>query len=233
NGVPIPQQRVELLVRQATQQGNQQDGPQLRALVRDALINREIIAQEAMKSGIAKKAEYLTELEAARQQLLLDVYMRDYVKTHPITDAEVQKEYDRLKSERGDRDYKVRHILLGTEDEAKSVIADLKKGTKFDDLARKLSKDEGTKSKGGDLDWVSPGAGLDKDFANALVKLTKGKHTEAPVKSRFGYHVIQLDDSRTAQFPPLSEVKANLTNGMQQQRVAKHVEELRAKAKVE
>lgn len=231
NGVAIPQQRAELLIRQATSNG-QQDSSQLRAAARDALINREVISQEAVKSGVAKKPEFLSELENARQQLMLDLYLREYARTHPVTDAEIQKEYDRIKTERGDREYKARHILVGTEDEAKSVITDLKKGAKFDELARKVSKDDGTKAKGGDLDWTSPGS-VDKDFANAMVKLTKGRYTETPVKTRFGFHVIQLDDSRNAQLPPLAEVKSNIANGLQQLRVSKHVEDLRAKAKVE
>ncbi len=231
NGVAIPPQRAELLVRQTLQQG-QQDGPQLRAAVREELINREIVAQEAAKSGIGKRPDFLSDLEIVRQQLLVDAYLREYARANPLTDAEIQKEYDRIKAERGDREYKARHILVGTEDEAKSVVADLKKGAKFDDLARKLSKDDGTKAKGGDLDWQTP-ATFDKDFANGLVKLTKGKYTETAVKTRFGFHIIQLDDSRSAQIPPLAEVKNNLVRGMQQMKISKHVEELRTKARVE
>ena len=231
NGVAIPPQRAELLVRQTLQQG-QQDGPQLRAAVREELINREIVAQEAAKSGIAKRPDFLSDLEIVRQQLLVDAYLREFARAHPLTDAEIQKEYDRIKAERGDREYKARHILVGTEEEAKSIVADLKKGAKFDELARKLSKDDGTKAKGGDLDWQTP-ATFDKDFANGLVKLTKGKYTESAVKTRFGFHIIQLDDSRSAQIPPLAEVKNNLVRGMQQMKISKHVEELRAKAKVE
>ena len=231
NGVAIPQQRGELLMRERTQQG-QPDSPQLRAAVRDELVNREIISQEAVKSGLTKKAELQNELELVRQTVIVQAYLREHIRTHPITDAEIQKEYDRLKAELGDREYKARHILVGTEDEAKSVIGELKKGAKFDDLAKKLSKDEGTKAKGGDLDWQPPGT-FDKDFANAMVKLAKGKYSDAPVKTRFGFHVIQLDDSRAAQHPPVAEVKANLTQKLQRTRIEGLIAELRAKAKVE
>ena len=231
NGVAIPQQRGELLMRERTQQG-QPDSPQLRAAVRDELVNREIISQEAVKSGLTKKAELQNELELVRQTVVVQAYLREHIRAHPITDAEIQKEYDRLKAELGDREYKARHILVGTEDEAKSVIGELKKGAKFDDLAKKLTKDEGTKAKGGDLDWQPPGT-FDKDFANAMVKLAKGKYSETPVRTRFGFHVIQLDDSRAAQHPPVAEVKANLTQKLQRTRIESLIAELRAKAKVE
>ena len=231
NGVAIPPSRAELLVRERAAQG-QQDSPQMRAAIRDELVNREIISQEAVRSGLTKKAEVMNELELVRQTVIVQAFLREYIRTHPITDAEMQKEYDRIKVELGDREYKARHVLVGTEEEAKTVIADLKKGAKFDELARKLSKDDGTKAKGGDLEWQSPGT-FDKDFAGAMVKLTKGKYTEAPVKTRFGFHVIQLDDSRTAQHPPFAEVKGNLSQRLQRARIEALVAELRAKAKVE
>ena len=231
NGVAIPQQRSELLVRERAQQG-QTDSPQLRAAIRDELVNREVISQEAVKNGLTKKAEVLNELELVRQTVIVQAYLREYIRTHPVTDAEMAKEYDRIKAELGDREYKARHILVGTEDEARTAIADLKKGAKFDELARKISKDDGTKAKGGDLDWQSPGT-FDKDFANAMVKLSKGRYTETPVKTRFGFHVIQLEDSRAAQHPPLTEVKGQISQRLQRARVESVVAELRAKAKVE
>jgi peptidyl-prolyl cis-trans isomerase C len=231
NGVAIPQQRSELLIRERAQQG-QPDSPQLRSAVRDELINREIISQEAVKSGLTKKAELQNELELVRQTVIVQAFLREYIRTHPITDAEMQKEYDRIKAELGDKEYKARHILVGTEDEAKAAIAELKKGAKFDDLARKLSKDDGTKAKGGDLEWQAPGT-FDKEFSSAMVKLAKGKFSDTPVKTRFGYHVIQLDDMRSAQHPPFAEVKANLSQRLQRTRIEHLIAELRAKAKVE
>jgi peptidyl-prolyl cis-trans isomerase C len=231
NGVAIPQQRADLLIRERAQQG-QADSPQIRAAVRDELVNREILSQEAIKSGLTKKPEVLNELELVRQTVIVQAYLREYIRTHPITDAEMAKEYDRIKAELGDREYKARHILVGTEDEAKGAIAEIKKGAKFDDVAKRISKDEGTKSKGGDLGWQAPGS-FDKDFSSAMVKLTKGKYTETPVKSRFGFHVIELEDSRTAQHPPLAEVKPNLSQRLQRARIESLMAELRQKAKVE
>src|SRR5258708_2397614 len=117
NGVAIPQQRAELLARERTQQG-QPDGPQMRAAVRDELVNREIISQEAVRSGLTKKQELQNELELVRQTVVVQAFLREYIRTHPITDAEMAKEYDRIKAELGEREYKTRHILVGRQDEA-------------------------------------------------------------------------------------------------------------------
>lgn len=231
NGIAIPQQRAELLLRERAQAG-QQDNPQLRAAVRDELINREVIAQAADKSGLTKTAELQNELDLMRQTVIVQAYLRDYIRSHPITDAEMQKEYDRIKAELGSKEYRARHILVATEGEAKGIIAELKKGAKFEDLAKKHTKDDGTRDNGGDLDWQAPGT-FDKDFSSALVKLGKGKYTETPVKTRFGYHVIQLIDSREAKHPPLAEVKPQLSQRLQRSRVEKLIAELRGKAKVE
>lgn len=231
NGVAIPQQRGALLMRERAQQG-QQDTPQLRAAVRDELVNREIISQEAARSGLTKNAELMNELELVRQTVIVQAFLREYIRSHPITDAEMQKEYDHIKSELGTREYKARHILVNGEEEAKGLIAELKKGGNFAELAKKSTQDQGTKEKGGDLDWQSPGS-FDKDFSNVMIKLAKGKYTETPVKTRFGYHVIQLDDLRDAKHPPFAEVKSNLSQRVQRTRIEKLIAELRAKAKVE
>jgi peptidyl-prolyl cis-trans isomerase C len=231
NGVAIPRQHAELLLRERLQQGVQDSEP-LRAAVRDELINRSIIEQEANRTGLAKRAEVRSELEIVRQTVIVQAYIRDFVNKNPVSDADVQKEYDRAKQQTGASEYKARHILVETEDEAKGVIAELKKGGKFDELAQKHSKDEGSKTRGGDLDWNVP-AVYDKPFADAMVKLEKGKLADAPVRSRFGFHVIQLDDVRPVKFPSLAEVRARIQQRLTQAKIEKLVADLRAKAKVE
>ena len=208
------------------------DNAQTRAMLRDELVNREIVAQEAQRAGFAKSPEVQTQLDIARQEILVGAYLRDWVKRHPVTDAEIQKEYDRARTQSGDKEYRARHILVETEDQAKGLIAELKKGAKFDELASKNSKDAGSKERGGDLDWNVPGA-FDKQFSDAMVKLDKGKYTEAPVQTRFGYHVIQLDDVRPIRFPGLAEVKQRIQQQLTQNRVDELIRGLRAKAKVE
>ncbi|OIQ99213.1 putative parvulin-type peptidyl-prolyl cis-trans isomerase precursor [mine drainage metagenome] len=230
NGKAIPKNRADALVAAQTAQG-QADTPELRKAVREELIRREILAQEAVKKGFEKKPLIQGEMELARQSVLINAYMQDYVKNHPIGEDAIKKEYAAIKAQLGDKEYKARHILVGTEAEAKDIIAKLNKGEKFADLA-KLSKDPGSKERGGDLGWATPSSYV-KPFADALVKLQKGKFTETPVKTDFGYHVIMLDDTRELKLPSLEEAKPKLVQRLQQQMIEKHLLDLRNKAKVD
>ena len=231
NGVRLSRARQDFLLQQQAQRG-MPDNDQTRAMVRDELINREVIAQEAQKSGLAKSQEVQTQLDMARQEVLVGAYIRDWVRKNPVSDADVQSEYERARSQAGDKEYRARHILVDTEDQAKSLIAELKKGGKFDELATKNSKDSGSAQRGGDLDWNVPGT-FDKQFSDAMVKLEKGKYTETPVHTRFGYHIIQLDDVRQSKFPALPEVRQRIQQQLTQNRIDELVKSLRAKAKVE
>ena len=231
NGVAVPRSRMDFMIRQQQQRGGQ-DNDQMRALVREELINRELISQEATRSGLARTPEVQAQLDMLRQEVVVGSYIRDWVAKHPISDADIQKEYDRSRTQAGDKEYRARHILVETEDQAKGLIAELKKGAKFDELASKNSKDSGTATRGGDLDWNVPGA-FDRNFSSAMVKLEKGKYTETPVQTRFGYHVIQLDDVRPLKFPSLEEVKPRIQQQLVQARIDELVKGLRAKAKIE
>ena len=231
NGVQIPRNRLDLVVRQQMARGAQ-DSEQLRAQVREALINNELLIQEANRSGMARKAEVQQQIDLTRQEVIANAVVAEHVRLNPVTDADIQKEYERARSQTGDREYKARHILVATEDDAKGVLADLKKGVKFDEIAQKRSMDEGTRAKGGDLDWNVPG-NFDKAFSDAMVKLEKGKMSEAPVRSKFGFHIIQLDDVRSMSFPPLAQVRAQIQQGLVGQKVQNLVRDLRAKAKIE
>lgn len=231
NGTVIPRSRMDAVIRQQTQRGAQ-DNEQLRAQVREALINNELLLQEANRSGVARRADVQQLIDLNRQEVIANAQVAEYLKTNAVSDADVQKEYDRVKQQRGDREFKARHILVATEDDAKSVLADLKKGQKFDEIAQKRSLDEGTRPRGGDLDWNVP-ANYDKAFADAMVKLEKGKMTDAPVRSRFGFHIIQLDDVRSINYPPLQQVRQQLQQGLVGQKVEALIRDLRGKAKIE
>ena len=231
NGVPVPKARMDAMILQQQARGTP-DNEQTRAMVREELVNREIVAQEAAKAGLAKTPEVQMQLESARQEILVGAYIRDWLRKHPVTDADIQQEYDRAKGQTGDQEYKARHILVETEDQAKAMIAELKKGAKFEELATKNSKDTGTKERGGDLDWNVPGV-FDKQFSDAMAKLEKGKYTETPVRTRFGFHVIQLDDVRPVKFPSLAEVKPRIQQQLAQGKIEELVRGLRAKAKIE
>ena len=230
NGVAIPKSRVDAVVRAQEAQG-QKDSPELRAAIRDRLITLEIVAQEATRKGLGKTADTVSQLELARTNILAQAFRTDYVKNHPVSDDALKAEFEKIKSQMGDKEYKARHILVENEAEAKEIIAKLKKGEKFEELA-KASKDPGSKDHGGDLDWNQPG-GFVKPFSDAMVKLEKGKYTETPVQSQFGWHVIQLDDVRPAKFPDFNEIKPGLQQRMQEAMFEKTVADLRAKAKVE
>lgn len=230
NGKAVPKARADALVAAQAAQG-QPDSAELRKAVREELVRREVIMQEAQKKGIDKKADVQNQLEIARQGVLIGAYLNDYVRANAVGEDAIKKEYEVIRKNLGDKEYKARHVLVEKEDEAKDIIAKLAKGEKFDDLA-KQSKDPGSKDRGGDLGWASPGNYV-KPFSDALVKLEKGKHTTAPVKSDFGWHVILLEDTRELKAPALDEVKLQLVQRLQQQMVEKHIVDLRNKAKVE
>jgi peptidyl-prolyl cis-trans isomerase C len=214
----------DFMLKQRLAQG-QPDSPELRAGIRDELNTRELLVREAKKQGLDKAAK--AEMDLSAQTVLVRAYMADYLKAHPIPDDLLHKEYDNIKKQMGDKEYKLRHILVEKEDEAKEIIASLQKGEKFEKLAER-SKDTGSKANGGDLDWNAP-SNFVKPFADAMVTLQKGKFTTTPVQTQFGWHVIQLDDIREAKIPGFDEVKPQLAQRMQGQVVDKYLRELRAK----
>lgn len=231
NGVTVPKSRADFMLQQQQARGAP-DNEQTRGMILNELVNREVIAQEAQKAGLAKSAEVQAQLDIARQEIIVSAYLREWVRKNPITDADVQKEYERARSQAGEREYRARHILVESEEQAKGLIAELKKGGRFEDLARKNSKDTGSAERGGDLDWNVPSS-YDKLFSDAMVKLDKGKVTDAPVRTRFGYHIIQLDDVRPVKFPAIAEVRPRIQQQLVQVKVDELIKALRAKAKIE
>jgi peptidyl-prolyl cis-trans isomerase C len=231
NGKPIPSSRADAVVKQVVAQGQQPDSPELREAIKKDLISREVLMQEAVKQGYDKKPDVKQALDNARQTIVINALAREYIAKHPVTDAEVKAEYDKFKATTGDKEYHVRHILLETEQQAKDVIAKLKGGAKFEDLA-KQSKDQGTANSGGDLDWATP-ASFPKEFSDAFVKLQKGGVTDTPVKTANGFHVIKVDDIRAAKLPSMEEVKPQIVDALSQQKLAAFQEEMVKKAKVQ
>lgn len=232
NGSPISQKELELILKQ---QRGMPDTPETRKMIIENIALQMIAAQEAVKKGLDKAPDTLTELEMAKQSVLAQAYVQNFMKNDAVTDAQLTAEYDKLKAQSSGNQYKARHILVKTEDEAKAIIAKLNKDVKsFDSLAKKQSLDPGSKSKGGDLGWFDPQS-MVPEFSAATAKLEKGKFTETPVKTQFGYHVIILDDTRanTANLPPLDQVKAGLTQQLQQQNLKKMLDDMKAKAKIE
>ena len=231
NGKAIPTSRVEAVVKQVVAQGQQPDSPQLRELIKKDLIGREVMMQEAEKQGFGKDAAVKAQIDNARQAIIINAMVADYIKKNPVADADVKAEYDRFTAQAGDKEYHVRHILTTTEAEANDVIAKLKAGAKFEDLA-KTSKDTGSAANGGDLDWASPSS-FPPAFSAAFVALQKGGVTEKPVQTPNGFHVIKVDDIRPAKLPPLEEVKPQISEALAQKKLQAYQEELVKKAKVQ
>jgi peptidyl-prolyl cis-trans isomerase C len=231
NGVAIPQARLDLRVKVATQQTQQPDSPELRSKVREELVTLEVISQAAVKAGLDKQPETVQRLELTKQNILADALVQEYVKAHPVTDDMLKQEYESFKKRVGNTEYQLSHILVGTEDEAKKAAAELKKGAKFAKVAKSVSKDPGSKDKGGDLGWTIP-AKFVQPFGEAVLKMKKGE-VSAPVQTQYGWHIIKLENTRDLKLPTFEEMKPNLENSLQQQAIAKYIEELRSKAKVE
>ena len=230
NGKAIPALYGELIRREMGQ--GQPDSPQLDQRVRESLINLELLSRAALDKGLDKEPNLAAALDIRRKDQLAKGFLEDYVKTHPVTDAEIKAMYDKAKAEAVNPEYRARHILVKTEAEAKKIIADLGKKAKFEDLAKKQSQDPGSAKNGGALDWADRNAFV-KEFSDAMAGLKKGEFTKTPVKSQFGYHVIRLDDTRMPQLPPLETVRGEIVKQLQQQRVRDAITSVRASAKIE
>ncbi len=231
NGKAVPLSRVKALTEQVTKSGRQVT-PEVEQQIKDEVIAREVFMQEAQKQGLDTTADFHAQMELARQAILIRELFVNYQKANAVTDDEVKAEYDKFAAANAGKEYRASHILVEKEAEAQAIIAQLKKGGKFEDIAKKSSKDPGSGARGGDLDWA-PASNYVAEFAQALTALGKGQLTEQPVKSQFGYHIIRLDDVREAQLPKLEDVKPQVAQQLQQQKLAKYQEALRSKARVE
>ncbi|MBC7992723.1 MAG: peptidylprolyl isomerase [Rhizobacter sp.] len=232
NGTAINQGTVDLIMKQRGGSG-QPDSPEARKAILDSLTLQTVIAQEAAKQGLDKTPEFLQQVEAIKQSVLANAYVEDYIKKNPVTDDMVKAEYERIKTLSGGSEYKARHILVATEAEAKEIIATLKKTpAAFAKLASTKTKDPGSKSSGGDLGWFDAQR-MVPEFGAAVRTLEKGKFTEEPVKTQFGYHVILLEDSRPIEAPPIDSLKPQLSQQLQQTNVRKQLDALKAAAKID
>lgn len=228
NGKAVPTARVEALSNQLAKSGRPVTD-EVKAQIKDEVITREIFMQEAQKRGLAASKDFKEQMELARQTILIRELFADFQKKSPVTDADLKAEYDKFTAANSGKEYSARHILVDKEDEAKDIVARLKKGEKFEDIAKKISKDPGSGANGGDLGW-STAANYVPEFSQAMVKLEKGQLTETPVKSQFGWHVIRLEDTREAKLPSFEEIKPQIAQQMQQAKLAQFQDDLRKKA---
>ncbi|MGP8438730.1 peptidylprolyl isomerase [Paraburkholderia fungorum] len=231
NGTPIPKSRADALINQLVQQGKQ-DSPQLQMAVREELVNREILMQEALRRGLPNRPDVKAQIAVAQQTVVLRALIEDFVKNNTPTDAEVTARYNALVKDAGGKEYHLHHILVDNEQQAKDLIAKIKGGASFEDLAKQYSKDPGSGKNGGDLDWSDPKAYV-PEFADAATHLQKGQMTDAPVHTQFGWHIIRVDDIRDVTPPPLEQVRPQIVQQIQQEKLQAFEEGLRKNAKIQ
>lgn len=231
NGKPISQQMLDVYAEVRAHGGAPSAGTaEEKKAVLEEVINLEIFSQLAEKEGIAKKPEVVAQLKLQRNRVLANMVVGEFLKKRPVTEEMIKAEYDKGVKTISGKEYKAKHILVKTEQEAKDIIKELDAGKKFEDLAKAKSLDSA--EKGGDLGWF-PAAQMVPEFAAALPGIEKGKYTKAPVKSQFGYHLIMVDDSRNATPPPFDQVKPQIQQKLARDLIEGYVGELRAKAKIE
>jgi len=231
NGKPIPHSRLEYLVKSRAAQGHADASESMNRTL-DMLISQEVLYQEAVRMGYEANADVATQIEISKEEVVIDAYLRDYAKSHPISEDILKQEYENQKALSGDKEYKVRYILAETEYEAILAVAELKKGASFEELVAQNPADEGSKYHGGVLDWASA-AHFVPQIRDALKKLEKGQMTEAPVRTEFGWHLIRLDDERQLTFPAFEDVRPKIYENLQRQAVDAIIAGLRAKAEIE
>jgi len=232
DGIPISESLVSLMLKQRSDMGRDA-GAEARKTYIDRLAMQLIISQAAIKEGLDKAPEVADQIELIKQSVLVDAFVKNYFKNNPVSDDALNAAYAKMKAETTGNEYEARHILVDNEAEAKDIIAKLNKNPKaFAALAKEKSKDGASKGNGGELGWFDP-RGMIPEFGAAVAKLAKGKFTQEPVKTQFGYHVILLEDSRPLPVPPLEQVKSALTQQLQQQNLKKLFDEMKAKAKIE
>jgi peptidyl-prolyl cis-trans isomerase C len=209
--------------------------PEVRSEVLSQLVLREVLAAEAVRRGTDKKPDFLTRMNDEKLRVLSETLLAEYAVQNPVSEKDIQAEYERQKQALGGdsaTQYLLSEIVLATEQEARDVIARLKKGEAFDKLASSLSTDAATKSKAGQIGWVLP-VELSPLFGNVIVNLTKGAHTAAPIQFNKAWHILRVDDTRPYKVPTLEDSRQNLTTALQGQKRQKLVDELLKKASIQ
>jgi peptidyl-prolyl cis-trans isomerase C len=230
NGQYIAKSTLADLEKEIAVRGQGQTFPKEKLI--EELVQRQLLIQDAVQKKLDQSPEVVAQLEGAKNTLLTQADLQNYLKTNPVTDADLKAEYDSKVGGSNATEYKASHILVKDEAEAKKLIADLDKGAKFADLANKHSLDAKESQNGGELGWFAAGQ-MVEPFSEAVAKLEKGKYSKEPVKTQFGYHIILREDSRAQTPPPFDAVKEQLKPLLERKKVQKMVEEMRKQAKVE
>lgn len=205
--------------------------PEQRREALDSLLRGYAVAGQASKDKLDQDKEVAAQLELVRLEVLQRAMQAKYLKDKTPTEAELRAEYETQVAQMPKTEYRARHILVQTEDFAKNAIERIRKGAKFEDVARRDSID-GSKDQGGDLGWFAPQS-MVKPFADAVMSLKKGEMTMSPVQSQFGWHVIRLEDTREVEPPPFDQVKDQLNQVVLAKKFRSYADELQKAAKIE
>lgn len=234
NGEAIPEARLQLILeRFAGQSSGQEIPPEMRQKIIDQLVTQTLLTQEAEKQKLENKPEVAEQLKLMRTSLLANAYLQELVSHQNVTDAQIASEYETLKNGPDSQEYRVRHILLADEAKAKELLAQLQKQpADFAVLAKKYTLDAGSRDRGGELDWIKTSTVV-PEFGQAMQALKKGELSKELVHSQFGYHILQLEDVRPAEIPPLDLMKPTLKEKLQQAAVQKTLDELKTHAKIQ
>lgn len=231
NGVAIPNALLEHNIQVNVARG-QRDTPELRQVIKDELITREVLAQEAARLSLEKTSEAQAQWAQLRQTFMVELLLNDYLKKNPITEAKIKAEFDRqVAAMKDQQQYKISLIVLPTEAEAKTVLARLRKGEVFSKLATEKSIDA-SKNGGGDVGWVLPSQILPA-ISNVMVNLNKGALSAAPIQTQAGWNIIKVEDKRAFKAPSFDEAKNEIRGALMQQQRAELVNRLRASAQVQ
>lgn len=198
----------------------------------ERIIDSKLVVQEGKKSKTNEDPAFKKRMAFVEEQVLQDFWIQREI-SRLVTLEKIQQKYqERLKSMPPEEEVHARHILVATEDEAKAIIAELKKGAAFDKIAKDKSTDKASGAEGGDLGWFKK-SDMVKEFADAAFALKKGDLTEAPIKTQFGYHVIKIDDRRTAPPPALEELSEQIREELAREAVTAQLDKIRAGSKIE
>lgn len=228
NGVYISKKTLETLEKEIAERSQGQSFPKEQLL--EELIQRELLIQQALQKKLDQSPEVIERMATVKNSLLSQAALQDYLKANPVTEEEIKAEYDSKMANMGE-EYKARHILVKTEDEAKKIIEELEKGGDFQALAKKHSIDP-MGAEGGDLGWFTADR-MVPPFSEAVVALENGKYSKQPVQTQFGWHVILREEARALTPPPFDAVKEQIRPMLQRQKAQTMIENLRNSAKVE
>ena len=231
NGAVIGRDFFEFYIKGITGKPSSELSADQRRQALDNLIRAQLVAQEASREGIDKNADTAALLELSRLNVLQQAVSDRYLKDKKPTEPELRAEYENQVAALPKLEYHARHILLATEPFAQKIVERLAKGEKFEDLAKRESMDS-SKDNGGDLGWFTPDR-MVKPFADAVVGLKPGEFTHKPVQTQYGWHVIQLVETRDLAAPSFDQVRQRLEQLVQAKKFKAYTDELMRNAKID